>query len=134
MNDIAQRLKALKKAWQGIENMPEDLIMLGLPGKDGRFIEDTIDELACMAAKLMFAPAKSLVMLKFSCEAYLDQLEDFFSGDVSGHASMQMLSFVTLLQQLQTTLREAVTHDVSAGMSNPPEGSISGRMMRMFPL
>jgi len=47
----------------------------------------------------------------------MDQLEAFFSGDVNGHASMQMLSFVTLLQQLQTTLREAVEHDVSAGMS-----------------
>jgi len=117
MNNIAQRLKALKKAWQGIENMPEDLMMLGLPGKDGRFIEDTIDELSCMAAKLMFAPTESLVLLKFSCEAYLDQLEDFFSEDVNGHASMQMLSFVALLQQLQATLREAVAHDVSTGMS-----------------
>jgi len=118
MNNIAQRLKVMKKAWQGIENIPEDLTMLGLPGKDGQFIEDTIDELSCMAAKLMFAPAERLVMLKFSCEAYLDQLEDFFSGDVSGHASMQMLSFVTLLQQLQTALREAVAHDISTGMSN----------------
>lgn len=117
MNDIAKRLKTLKRAWKRIENMPDDLTMLGLPGKDSRFIENTMDELACMAAKLMFAPAESMVMLKFSCEAYMDQLEGFFSGDVNGHASMQMLSFVTLLQQLQTTLREAVEHDVSAGMS-----------------
>jgi len=117
MNDIAQRLKALKKSWKCIENIPEDLTMLGLPGKNGRFIEDTINELSCMAAKLVFAPSHRLVMLRFSCEAYLDQLEDFFAEDVSGQASMQMLSFVALLQELQTVLREAVAHDISAGMS-----------------
>jgi len=118
MNDIAQRLKALKKLWQSIENMPDDLMLLGLSGKDGRFIEDTIDELSCMAAESMFAPSDGLVMLKFSCEAYLDQLEGFFSGDVDGHANMQMLSFVTLLQQLQSALRKAVVHDVSVDMSS----------------
>ncbi|MFQ5582487.1 MAG: hypothetical protein ACE5F3_07690, partial [Mariprofundaceae bacterium] len=113
MNDIAQRLTALKQAWQDIENVPDDLTMLGLPGKNGRFIEDAIDELSCMAAELVFAPAESLVMIRSSCEDHLKPLEAFFFQDISGHPSMQMLTFVTLLQQLQHSLKEAVMeHDL----------------------
>ncbi len=112
MNDIVQRLKALKQAWQNIPNVPDDLTMLGLPGKDGRFIEDAIDELACIAAKLVPAPAEILMMIKPLCENHLKLLEAFFTQEISGHPSMQMLTFVTLLQQLQTCLKEAV-HDTS---------------------
>ncbi len=112
MNDIAQRLKALKQAWQNIPNVPDDLTMLGLPGKNSQFIEDTIDELACMAAKLVPVPAENMMMIKSLCENHLKLLEAFFTQEISGHPSMQMLSFVTLLQQLQTSLKEAV-HDTS---------------------
>jgi hypothetical protein len=126
MNDIATRLKALKQAWQSIPNVPDDLTMLGLPGKNGQFIEDTIDELACMAAKLAFAPTESLVMIKSSCEGHLKLLEAFFFEEIGGHPSMQMLTFVTLLQQLQASLREAV-HDASVDTDsyrqNPPQAA-----------
>jgi hypothetical protein len=108
MNNTTQRLKALKQAWQSIPNVPDDLTMLGLPGKNGRFIEETIDELACMAAELEFTPAESLVMIKYSCEAYLKSLEAFFNQEISGHPSMQMLTFATHLLQLRSTLKEAV--------------------------
>ena len=110
MNEITQRLKALKHAWQNIPNVPDDLTMLGLPGKSGRFIEETIDGLACMAAELEFVPAESLVMIKQPCEVYLKSLEAFFDQEISGHPSMQMLTFATHLLQLQSTLKEAV-HD-----------------------
>ncbi len=110
MNDIAQRFKALKQAWQNTPNVPDDLTMLGLPGKNARFIEDSIDELAYMAAKLVFAPADSLAMIIPLCEHHLKLLEAFFSEEISGHPSMQMLTFATHLLQLQSTLREAV-HD-----------------------
>lgn len=126
MNEIAQRLRALKKAWQNIPNIPDDLTMLGLPGKNSQFIEDSIDELAYMAAKLVFAPADSLVMIKPLCEHHLKLLEAFFFEEISGHPSMQMLTFVTLLQQLQTSLREVV-HDTAGETGsyrqNPPQAA-----------
>ena len=105
---IAQRLRALKQAWKSIPNVPDDLAMLGLPGKDGQFIEDSIDELACMAAELAFAPTAGMVMIKSLCENHLKLLEAFFYQEISGHPSMQMLTFVSLLQQLQTSLREVI--------------------------
>ncbi|MCF7822118.1 MAG: hypothetical protein K9M17_06730 [Mariprofundaceae bacterium] len=122
MNDIAQRLRALKQAWQSIPNVPDDLTMLGLPGKSGQFIEDSIDELACMAAELVFAPTASMVMIKSLCENHLKLLEAFFHQEISGHPSMQMLTFVSLLQQLQTSLREVV-----------PDASIRTRSHRESP-
>jgi hypothetical protein len=126
MNDIAQRFKALKQAWQNTPNVPDDLTMLGLPGKNARFIEDSIDDLAYMAAKLVFAPADSLAMIIPLCEHHLKLLEAFFFEEISGHPSMQMLTFVTLLQQLQTSLREAV-HDASgetgSHRQNPPQAA-----------
>ncbi|MDT8377162.1 MAG: hypothetical protein RQ867_10570 [Mariprofundaceae bacterium] len=126
MNVIAHRLKALKQAWLTIPNVPDDLTMLGLFGKNGRFIEETIDGLACMAAELEFAPAESLVMIKQPCEVYLKSLEEFFHHEISGHPSMQMLTFATHLMQLQTTLKEAV-HDASGktgnSRQNPPRAA-----------
>ena len=126
MNEIAQRLKALKQAWQNIPNVPDDLTMLGLPGKNGRFIEETIDGLAYMAAKLEFVPAESLVMIKQPCEVYLKSLEAFFNHEISGHPSMQMLTFATHLLQLQSTLKEAV-HDAAGETGNhrqsPPQAA-----------
>lgn len=114
MNDITRRLTALKQAWQSIENIPDDLTALGLPGKDGQFIENVIDNLSYMAVKLTSVPADSLVMIKSSCEAHLQPLEAFFFEGISGHPSMEMLTFVTLLQQLQSSLREAVIeHDLT---------------------
>jgi len=122
---IAQRLQALKQAWQRIPNIPDDLTMLGLPGKDGRFIEETLDGLACMAAQLEFAPIENLVMLKQPCEVYLKSLEAFFDHEISGHPSMQMLTFATHLLQLQTTLREAVGASGTPGScrQSPPQAA-----------
>ena len=112
---IAQRLRELKQAWLTIPNVPDDLTMLGLPGKDGRFIEETIDGLASMAAELEFTPIENLVMLKQACEVYLKSLEAFFEHEISGHPSMQMLTFATHLLQLQTTLKEAVSASGNPG-------------------
>ena len=111
MHDIAQRLIALKQAWQSIDNMPDDLTVLGLPGKNGRFVEQAIHELACLAANLASAPDESLIMIRSSCESYLKPLENFFFQDISGNPSMQMLTFVTLLQEMHTTLRQSPVYD-----------------------
>ena len=126
MNEIAQRLKALKQAWQNIPNVPDDLTMLGLPGKNGQFIEETIDELAYLAAKLVFAPAENLMMIKPLCENHLKLLEAFFFEEISGHPSMQMLTFVTLLQQMQASLRDAVHNaagETGNHRQNPPQAA-----------
>ncbi len=111
MDNIAQRLAALKHAWQSIDNIPDDLTVLGLPGKNGQFVEDAIHELASIAAELSSDPAESLVMIRSSCEAHLKQLEAFFFQDISGHPSMQILSFVTLLMEMQSSLKEAVIQE-----------------------
>ncbi|MDX8406989.1 MAG: hypothetical protein R8L58_01240 [Mariprofundaceae bacterium] len=111
MDDIALRLSALKQAWQSLENIPDDLTLLGLPGKNGQFVEDAIHELACIAAELTSAPGESLVMIRSSCEAHLKQLEAFFFQDISDNPSMQMLAFVTLLMEMQSSLREAVLQE-----------------------
>jgi hypothetical protein len=126
MNKIAQRLKALKHAWQNIPNVPDDLTMLGLPGKSGRFIEETIDELAYLAAELVFVPAENLVMIKEPCEVYLKSLEAFFDQEISGHPSMQMLTFATHLLQLQSTLKDAVHNaagETGNHRQNPPQAA-----------
>jgi len=49
MNEISQRLKALKKSWHGIKNTRHDLTYMGLPGKDRQYIEDISDGLVQMA-------------------------------------------------------------------------------------
>jgi len=108
VNDITQRLAALKQAWQSIENIPDDLTALGLPGKDGRYLEAVMDDLSYMTTKLASAPSDNLVMIRSACEDHLKSLEAFFFEDFRGHPSMQMLTFVTLLQQLHSSLRQAV--------------------------
>jgi len=112
MNDIAHRLTALKQAWQSIGTMPDDLTMLGLPGKSGRYIEDAIQELACIAAELSAAPSENMVMIRYACESHLKPLEAFFFQDISGHPSMQMLAFATMLQEMQTTLHEGMMQEL----------------------
>jgi hypothetical protein len=106
MNDISKRLKALKSAWKNIENRPNDLAALGLPGKDSRYIEETIDELARMAAKLGHGRSEELVMTRCLCESLMTKAEAYFSPETtSTYPSMRMLSFVALLQQMQTTMK-----------------------------
>ena len=121
MNEITQRLAALKQAWQSIENIPDDLTALGLPGKDGSYLETVMDDLSYMASKLASAPPDSLVMIRSACEDHLKPLEAFFYEDFSGHPSMQMLTFVTLLQQLHSSLRQAVLEN---------DLTLSGRFLR----
>jgi len=120
MQDIAQRLIALKQDWQSIDNIPDDLTVLGLPGKNGQFVEQAIHELACLAADLASAPDENLVMIRSSCESYMKLLENFFFQDISGNPSMQILTFVTLLQEMHTALRQSPVYD-------DDERMISGR-------
>jgi len=112
MNDIARRLTALEQSWQCIGSKSDDLTMLGLPGKDGQYIEDAIHELACIATELTAAPTENLVMIRYSCESHLKPLEAFFFQDISGHPSMQMLAFATMLQQMQATLHESLRQEL----------------------
>jgi hypothetical protein len=106
MFEISQRLRKLKADWQGLENRPDDLAILGLPGKNSRYIEDLIDQLVRMASQLEGGPEDDLAMTRALSESLLKQAEAFFSPNTSiTYPSMRMLSFVTLLQQLRTTLK-----------------------------
>ena len=106
MIDISQRLRKLKADWLGLENRPDDLAILGLPGKSSRYIEDLIDQLVHMSMQLEGGREDDLAMTRALCESLLKQAEAFFSPDTSiTYPSMRMLSFVTLLQQLRTTLK-----------------------------
>jgi len=114
MNEISRRLRALKAAWQNLENRPEDLAIFGLPGKDSRYIDDLIDQLVLMAGQLEGSDEDDLAMTSTLCESLLKQAEAFFSPETSiTYPSMRMLSFVTLLQQLRTTLKSYLADTVT---------------------
>ena len=110
MIEISQRLRGLKASWQGLENRPDDLGCLGLPGKDSRYIEDLLDQLVRMSSQLEGGHEDDLAMTRALCESLLKQAEAFFSpASTITYPSMRMLSFVTLLQQLRTTLKAHLT-------------------------
>ncbi|HXH64654.1 MAG TPA: hypothetical protein VNH42_03985 [Mariprofundaceae bacterium] len=119
MIEISQRLRRLKASWQGLDNRPDDLACLGLPGKDSRYIEDLIDQLVRMSGQLEGGADDDLAMTRALCESLLKQAEAFFSPDSSiSYPSMRMLSFVTLLQQLRTTLRAHLADAAATGRSD----------------
>lgn len=106
MTEISQRLRMLKASWQGLENRPDDLGCLGLPGKDSRYIDDLIDQLVYMSGQVELCRDEDQAMTRALCESLLKQAEAFFSPESTiTYPSMRMLSFVTLLQQLRTTLK-----------------------------
>jgi hypothetical protein len=106
MIEISQRLRMLKASWQGLENKPDDLAIFGLPGKDSRYIDDLIDQLVRMSGQLEGGREEDLAMTRALCESLLKQAEVFFSPESTiTYPSMRMLSFVTLLQQIRTTLK-----------------------------
>ena len=110
MNEIAQRLIALRKAWHDLESVPDDLTSMGLPGKNALYIETLLGQLAHMAMKLASVPQERMEMTRRSCESALKQAESFMSADIVSYPSIRMLSFATLLQHLQTTLKSALAH------------------------
>lgn len=114
MNKISQRLKALKAAWTNLEDAPDDLAYLGLPGKNRKFIEDMIDELVQMANRLESGPEDRLLIAKHSMEAQLKNAEAYFSESLNNDPSMRMLSFATILRQIKNTLQVASAHTTNS--------------------
>ncbi|HKJ84345.1 MAG TPA: hypothetical protein VJ961_10060 [Mariprofundaceae bacterium] len=107
MIEIARRLAALKRTWQTLEVAPRSLALLGLPGKDSRFVEELIDGLAFMSSTLETAPQESLTMVRRSCEEQLKHLEAFFTIQSQEAPAIRMLGFITLLLQMESILKGA---------------------------
>jgi len=107
MDEISQRLRALKKSWQDIKSTQHDLTYLGLPGKDRQYIEDVIDKLAQMAEELESSHEDIQLMVRRSLEAQLGHAEVYFTQDMAENPSMRMLSFAAILQQMQRMLKSA---------------------------
>jgi len=119
MNEISQRLRALKKSWHNLKNTHHDLTYLGLPGKDRQYIEDMIDELAQMAEQLESSHKDIQLMVRRSLEAQLGHAEAYFTKDVTDNPSMRMLSFAAILQQMQRMLKSATVQSASNPDNHP---------------
>jgi len=113
MDDISQRLRALKKSWCNIKDAQHDLTYLGLPGKDRQYIEDAIDGLVQMAEQLESSHEDIQLMVRRSLEAQLEHAEAYFTQDMAENPSMRMLSFATILQQMQRMLKSALAQSSS---------------------
>jgi len=119
VDEISQRLRALKKSWLGIKNAQHDLTYLGLPGKDRQYIEDVIDTLAQMAEQLESSHEDIQLMVRRSLEAQLGHAEAYFAKDMAENPSMRMLSFAAILQQMQRMLKSALAQSSSKPDSHP---------------
>lgn len=118
MLDIVRRLKALRKNWRKLEGTPRSLAAFGMPDKDNRYIEETIDHLIDMASQLASVPTEQTATVQRVCDPPLGQLEGFFFATGNGEIpNMRLLAFITLLLQMQGTLKEAV--DRIAGIRSP---------------
>jgi len=113
MDEISQRLRALKKSWCNIKNEQHDLTYLGLPGKDRQYIEDAIDGLVQMAEQLESSHEDIQLMVRRSLEAQLGHAEAYFARDMAENPSMRMLSFAAILQQMQKMLKSATVQSSS---------------------
>lgn len=109
MREIARQLGYMRQAWLSLCNIPEDLSFMGLPGRSKQSIAAAMDDLALMAAGLAMAPQAGLEMTRRSCEASLQLLEDYICKHLSEQPALHLLGFLTILQQLHTTLTEAMT-------------------------
>jgi len=114
MDDISQRLRALKKSWCNIKDAQHDLTYLGLPGKDRQYIEDAIDGLVQMAEQLESSHEDIQLMVRRSLEAQLGHAEAYFiAKKTTENPSMRMLSFAAILQQMQKVLKSATAQSSS---------------------
>ncbi|MDQ6958930.1 MAG: hypothetical protein Q9M24_07475 [Mariprofundaceae bacterium] len=78
-----------------------------LPGKDKQYIDDVINELTQMAEQLESVHEDAQLVARRSLEAQLRHAEAYFTKGTTEASSMRILSFATILMQMQRVLKAA---------------------------